>query len=354
MTTTSTELPGWLPPESPPDWRRPVQVEDATGGITMTDTPDGHAILMWPIEDDVHYAVIDNVRAALDDDVVTLLMIQNARTYGQRVERAVPFLVNDELFAIVMGTDVSTATYKIEILKANDPNSPSSWSVHGTVHPGADWLDSSGDGFGGPKTVSAPYITDGGRWVVCGGKSYQGSFGGTDFVGLDTGFWTSDNNGASWTQRHTYTNGFPGHSSSWAGTVIARDPENGFLLTGVRRGSGGIDGIHTYYSSDDGTTWAEAEYSDESGNLLMLVNNGDNIYACDANISDPTILRAEGSTWVSTGLKFWNTAFGGYHLQTDSGVRSRHAVLQDTLFYFARNRITSDPQHGWVVGRIAW
>jgi hypothetical protein len=356
--TTETSHPAFQPPESTPNYFRPVQVEDATAGLSIIILPnDERALLMWPLGNEVHYTILSSPIAALDDDVVEAPDIQVAVTFGvgDGVHRCAAFTHDGEVYFSVNHYSGSVRGV-VDIYKADDPTNPTTWSLHGNVWAGAT---PAGLGFTADHglNVGVPYVTAGGRWIMPShAVYYSSSFGG--FWGERVGIWTSDNGGVTWTRRLDYGTGAVATSANWISPRIIRNPDDGKLLCAVTPGSaGGSNAFPAYIieSSNDGTTWANSSITGGQPWMHMLFDNTVDAFVVDG-WNGALIKVIDAGVATNIGVDLWDIVAPGqpqsYYDDFGQGIRSYFTFIDGAAFYCVSNYIASATT-GWLIGSVA-
>lgn len=334
---TSTTLLDWQPPADFLTWVRPVQVEDASEGLTGCSLPTGEGILMWPSGAEVHYAILDSLTDALQDDIVTAPMIETAFTAGEAIYRTSVFTVDGEVFFSALGSTSSpTDMFWVKIYKADDPTDPTAgWSLHGTVHSGVLYpvnLD-----FGGTLSVGIPCISEG-RWVMQAAKAYS-TFDLGGYCGRDAGIWTSDDGGATWTIRKEFLQGTPAHWAPQSAPQMALDPATGKLTT-----TGSIDAnfVDSFVSANNGTSWSAPGYTNDS-RVQVFIDNGTNCFALQYDEPNGEIWRLDGTSYTEVA-EIWDAGAMGSGIGAvgNNGQTCKFIIDGDlSLYYFVADYVAA-------------
>lgn len=335
----SDDLPGYTP-STPTSFARPVQVRDATGGLSGVETPDGHGVLMWANSGEIFCAVVDTPMDFIVDDIVPLIDIRTVASPGGTIYGTSVFMANSDLLC-VSHEHVSNRCH-VRVRKANNPNDPTIWTVLSDI-----WdRNSGGPFFGDPSGCGVPLIMDSGRWVY-GGKGCEGF--SDAFQAVNAIVYTSDDSGASWQQRLIYAhpNFFP--RTEFTSDHIAIDPVTGFLwwMSGTTI-SFVSHQIAIWHSADDGTTWTISSAGTTvytQPHIQPAINSGTNIYAIP---NDGGIYVYDGSgydvtDWIYTGE---NWAAPGVHKDPDVPGKPQTTKMVITsfgVFFFVFDQVMFTP-----------
>lgn len=338
MVTPSVEL------YDPPDlthYARPVQVESATGGLSIERLSTGQAIVMWPNANRVRYALLDNMAQVLLDDVVTADQIQTALDgaaagYGSVFSCSV-FRVGSNLFFSVMTRNSTTTVGRILIYIADSDSNPTSWSLYGTVQSRSSGPEGGFSGFN-PRMAGVPYV-DGSYWAITGGR-FIDSF---DQWALHAGVWESYDAGVSWTEkvdRGYYIVG--GVYMDFQSPYLARHPATGELVT---MGGSNAPGYQQRDMFIGPNTWTIQSMA-YGGVLQPFLSDKHRVYALGWN----------GEVYASPDDHVWpwsDWTFVGRFGNTGGQTTNRVLKAGDFWYYSYNDRVArQEPSGGWSVKQI--
>lgn len=285
-------------PRSSDDYVVPVQ-EGSVHNLSVAVTPAGKGVFGWVDQtaNELRCAVVADWRDLFTDDVVEAADVRTIWSSGTRtIHTGCISVIGDELLAFVSHRLSNNG--KVECYVADDVESPTSWSLRGTVqdHTAPDPASSLTVRQSGPPTVLS-----GGRWVLPM-HSWLTFASSALLDGL--GLFTTDDSGSTWVTRISDRRGalFGGTAGPQA-TTVGYDPQGGSLWFGAMIGS---VAQWRAYSSTDGASWASNEQA--SGNLtpLYYIDNGSVLYAGLASgvamqvyeVGDP----ASFASWTDLGV----------------------------------------------------
>lgn len=346
---TSATLSGWTP-RTPTNYARPVQVEDATSGLSGAKMPDGRAILVWPGGGDAHFAVVANPQAWLTDDIVEAGDIGTIVTGS--VTRTAVYNIDDQIYVTVDSWQGSGGVWTLDIYSADDPTDPyAGWTLEANV----ESANSPGSIFGYTSWgAGIPLKLDSGRWVLCQGGGETGAMPGWAASGTFAHAWYSDN-GAAGPWNHVleyghYLSGFP--RTGWVSAQVAADPAaSGDLY--FTSGAISTNEALLWRSTDDGASWTSYPASTGWGGahqmLSPVIDNGSTVYAMDTTdfltpTGDPTDLNVGTGGW--SGSIDWPAP----GMSTDENTR-KAIISAPSVFVFVLDQVAK-LSGGWHTGYV--
>lgn len=345
---TNTTLIGWEPPASELTWFTPVEVEDASAGLTACSLTDGRAIVMWPSGAEVHYAIVDRMWSLRANDVVTAPMIQTALTVDA-VHRTTVFRTGGALYFVAIGDDnATTERFWLRIYQANSASNPTSWSLHGEIMPPTNYGGGYTD-FGGTLNAGLPLVLGSGRWVISAAHPYRQDFGGGGFMGRDASFWYSDDSGSSWTFANSYSHGAPAHWAHFSAPQIVQHPASGDLLSAAVLSA---DNTDTLVSTDDGESWSFGSFGGDDDQLFFpFLDNGTDVFGVNGFRAGGQLYQLDGTTWDNVAA-VWDedTEAEDWSVANGAGEAAKFIVDAGALWYFA-GKYLAGPS-AWHVGYI--
>lgn len=341
---TSQTLLGWVP-RAPAAYYRPVQVEDATGGLTGAGMPDGRGILMWPNGGAAKFAVVASPQAWLADDIVDSGDI--GTIVSGSVRRTAVYNIDGGIYATV---DIWTGSnWTLRIYSADNPSNPTTWSLEATVKttntPGAifgfqDWA------------AGIPIKLDSGRWVL----AQAGGETAADPAWLASGIfahaWYSDGGAAGpWVHVLEYGHYVSGFTrTDYVSSQVVADPAAGGDLYFTSYALSPNQSL-VWRSQDDGESWTfYNSLANAVGRPLSpVIDNGVTAHALwNTNVytptGDPTDMQTgwtAGPLWVAPGMS--------------NDTYSRRAIIAgSSVYYFAEDQVAPGGGNPWTVGRVVF
>lgn len=350
--STSATLRGWRP-RTPVSYARPVQDESATAGLSGAELPNGTGILLWALGELVRWAIVSSPSQFVVDDVVPSADMHTALTIsGGTIEGTKVFVANGGLYFLIeyRQTDVGY----VRLYEADDPNTPTSWSLKSTLM-SAD--TSSTNIFGTNRGCGAPLVLDSGRWVLSSPR--YSTEGLTFWRGMNVGAWYSDDDGATWTSTLNYQHVYFFTRADIQSHNVARDPITGDLFFTSSSSTSFVD-VQTalWRSQDDGESWVLED--GDGGNygtaprLSGFVDNGQHLYLMEGDLAAGGSVDWGIYEYDGAGATFSDFVFTDEHWPAPSVTPDEPTMLgvvtRRGVYFFTLDMVMFVPGGGWHTG----
>ena len=339
---TNRQLNGYTPEAA--SYVNPVVV-GTVAGLHGCATPGGKGMLFWHDGSTAYAAVVGSPEQIAQASIITSLgQASTVIATGGTCYGITGFTDGTNLYAIVAWKE-GTHTGYVRCYIANSPENPTSWSLQGTVNSGSH--NSYGFDVPGWRTVGAVTILETGRWV------FTGVYWSVGAIALQpaAGIYTTDNQGASWTNRvlRASNSNSPPAFNGRVCWDICRDPVTGTLYWHFKNEQSIL-----YSSTDNGSSWGQSVVSDSNIRSFSVEDWSNNkLWATTTDDSD--VFAAEATGVVSAPASY---AVSSESLLDLSGLGGEYVreiqtnVIDGTLYVFCQNRVSAMEIAGWFVGGV--
>lgn len=318
---------------------RPVTV-GTVYGIDGCGTPGGKAIVVWHDGSSAYSSALLS-----PDDLATQGSVSSA---GQvttivtgpagytNVTGVTCWVAGGVLRALVAMWGSSGGLTKV--YAANNVENPTSWSEVSTPQSFVNGNGMFKDSLAW-RTVGTVTVLGSGR-LVCPFVCWFGIF-----LQPGIGIWTSDDNGASWTNRLLVgSDNNAGEVGSWMSHDIAADAGGTLYFNGNTQ-------TNRTWTSTDGVSWtmsvvgsADTNYSVESGGNLWSLRRASPL----VKVYDATVDPLNPTNHVDTGESMDVSSLHGDRVLQDM----KSQIIGGKLYVFVSDLVGTPIRSGWLVGQV--